>query len=133
MRVEHPNVALIRRLYEARDRNDEDATRSVLSEDVVWHEPDVGGGHTGDLDSPDGVLAIIRDARGRTGGTFKLVPREIVANGEHAVALVDWSAVRHGKTLEGKEVAVYRVRDGKVVEVHFHQDDQDLDRQFWGQ
>ena len=131
MQVEHPNVALIRNLYEARDRNDEDAIRSVLSQDVVWHEPDVGGEHTGDLRSPDAVLAMIRDARGRTGGTFKLRPREIVANGEHAVALVDWSAERDGETLEGKEVAVYRVRDGKVVEVHFHQDNQDLDRRFW--
>ena len=78
--------------------------------------------------------ALIRnlyEARGRTGATFSLRPREIVANGEHAVALVDWSAKRDGETLEGKEVAVYRLRDGKVIEVHFHQDDQDLDRQFW--
>ena len=131
--MEHPNAALIRRLYEARDRNDDDAIRSVLSEGVVWHEPDVGGEHTGDLHGPDAVLAMIRDARGRTGGTFRLRPREIVANGEHAVALIDWSAERDGETLTGKEVAVYRVRDGKVVEVHFHQDDQDLDRRFWEQ
>lgn len=129
--MEHPNAALIRNLYEARGRDDEDAIRSVLSADVVWHEPDVGGQHTGDLHGPDAVLAMIRDARGRTGGTFSLRPCEIVANGEHAVALVDWSAERDGETLEGKEVAVYQVRDGKVVEVHFHQDDQDLDRQFW--
>ena len=129
--MEHPNAALVRRLYEARDRNDEDTIRSVLSEGVVWHEPDVGGEHTGDLRGPDGVLAMIRDARRRTGDTFALRPREIVANGEHAVALVDWSAVLEGETLEGKEVAVYRVRDGRIVEVHFHQDDQTLDRQFW--
>ena len=34
-----------------------------------------------------------------------------------------------GERLEGKEVAVYRVRGGKVVEASFHQDD--LDRRFW--
>ena len=81
---------------------------------------------------PDAVLAMMRAASRRTGGTFRIRPREIVANGEHAVALVDWSAERDGGTLEGKEVAVYRVRGGKVVEVHFHQDDGELDRQFWG-
>ena len=129
---EHPNAVLIRRLYEARDRNDEEAVRSMLSEGVVWHEPDVGGEHTGDLHGPDAVLAMIRDARHRTGGTFRLIPREVVANGEHAVALVDWSATREGEPLEGKEVAVYRVRDGEVVEASFHQDDQELDRRFWG-
>ena len=129
--AEHPNAATIRALYEARDRNDEDVIRSVLSEGVVWHEPDVGGEHTGDLHGPDAVLAMIRDARRRTEDTFRLRPREIVANGEHAVALVDWSAERDGETLRGKEVAVFRVRDGKIVEVSFHQDNQDLDRQFW--
>ena len=45
--LEQPNAALVRRLYEARDRNDEDAIRSVLSENVLWHEPDAGGEHTG--------------------------------------------------------------------------------------
>lgn len=74
---------------------------------------------------------MIRSARERAGGTFRLRPREIVANEQHAVALVDWSAEREGETLEGKEVAVYRVRDGEVAEAHFHQDDQELDRQFW--
>lgn len=130
--MEHPNAALVRRLYEARDRGDEGAIRAVLSDDVLWHEPDVGGEHTGDLRGPNAVLAMIRAASQRTGGTFRIRPREIVANGEHAAALVDWSAERDGGTLEGKEVAVYRVRGGKVVEVHFHQDDGELDRQFWG-
>lgn len=129
--MEHPNAALIRSLYEARDRHDEGAIRSVLSGGVIWHEPDVGGEHTGDLHGPEAVLAMMGDARSRTGGTFRLRPREVVANGEHAVALVDWSATLDGEALEGKEVAVYRVRDGKVVEVHFHQDDENLDRRFW--
>ena len=125
------NVELVRRLYEARDRGDLAAVRPFLSEDVVWHEPDVGGEHTGDLHGPDAVLAMIREARELTGGTFRLVPREIVANGEHAVVLIDWSATRDGERLEGREVAVYRVRGGKVVEVSFHQDDMDVDRRFW--
>ena len=129
--MEHPNAALIRSLYEARDRHDEGTIRSVLSEGVIWHEPDVGGEHTGDLHGPEAVLAMMEDARSRTGGTFRLRPREVVANGEHAVALVDWSATLNGEALEGKEVAVYRVRDGKVVEVHFHQEDGELDRRFW--
>lgn len=129
--MEHPNTGLIRRLYEARNRGDLDAVRSLLAEDVVWHEPEVGGEHAGDLHGPDAVLAMIREAQKLTSETFRLRPREVVANGEHAVALLDWSATLSGKVLEGKEVAVYRVRCGKVVEAAFHQDDVDLDRQFW--
>ena len=60
-------------------------------------------------------------------------PRQIVANGEHAVAMIDWSASRGGKRLEGKEVAVYRVQDGRVVEASFHQDNPEADREFWEQ
>jgi ketosteroid isomerase-like protein len=55
----------------------------------------------------------------------------VVANGEHAVAIIDWSAERGGKRLEGKEVAVYRIQDDKVAETSFHQDNVDLDRRFW--
>lgn len=93
-RVERPNAALIRRLYEARDR-------------------DVLGEHTGDLRGPDVVLDMMRDAR------------------ERVVALVDWSAKRDDETLEGKEVAVYRVRNGKIFEATFHQENQVMERQFW--
>lgn len=51
--------------------------------------------------------------------------------GEHTVALVGWPATRRKEKLEGKEVVVYRVWDGKVIEAHFHQDDVNLDGRFW--
>jgi ketosteroid isomerase-like protein len=125
---EHPNVGLIPELYEARARNDTAAIRSILDENVVWHEPELETEHTGDLRGPEAVLAMIEEARRITDGTFSLVPQQIVANGEHAV---DWSATQGDKRLEGREVAVYRVRNGRVVEASFHQDNPDTDRQFW--
>jgi len=85
--MEHRNVRLIRELYEA--SNDVGAIRSILDEDVIWCEPE--SEHTGDLRGPDAVLAMIEEARRRTGGTFSLVAQQIVANGEHAVAMSDWS------------------------------------------
>ena len=131
--MEHRNVRLIRELYEARARNDVGAIRSILDEDAIWREPESEAEHTGDLRGPDAALAMIEEARRRTGGTFSLVPRQIVANGEHAVVMIDCSASRGGKRLEGKEVAVYRVQDGRVVEASFHQDNPEADRAFWEQ
>ena len=125
------NAGLIRELYEARNRGDLEAVRKMLASDIVWHEPDVGGNHDGDHRGPGAVLDMMRDASERTGGTFQLVPREIVANGKHVVAMIDWSAEFGNKRLEGKEVAVYRIKGGEVVEASFHQDDVDLDRRFW--
>lgn len=36
-----PNEELIRSLYEARERGDLEAVRSMLADDVVWSEPDL--------------------------------------------------------------------------------------------
>ena len=102
----------------------------MLAEDIVWHEPDLDNPHTGDRHGPDAVIGMIREAQRLTNGTFQLVSREGVAHGEHAVALVDWSAERENEKLEGKEVAVYRVRDGKITEASFHLNDPTSDEAF---
>lgn len=112
-------------------RGDEESICSCLARDIVWHEPDLASEHTGELAGPDAVLAMSSRAQEITGGTFLLRPRQIVANGEHAVALVDWSALRGEERLAGKEVAVYRIREGRSVEASFHQDDPQTDREFW--
>ncbi len=125
------NEDIIRRLYEARDRGDLEAVRSMLVEDVVWSEPDLDNPRTGDLHGSEAVLGMIREAQRITNGAFRLIPREVMAHGEHAVALIDWSAERDGERIEGKEVAVYRVRDGKVVEASFHLDNPAADEAFW--
>ena len=129
--MERPNVELIRDLYEARARGDLEAVRPVLAEDVLWHEPKVNSEHTGDLRGADAVLGMIREARKLTDGTFELRLTGAVEHGEQVVALVDWSSTRRGKALEGKEIGVYRVRGGEVVEVWFHPDNLKHDEEFW--
>ncbi|CAN5714422.1 hypothetical protein BH24ACT21_BH24ACT21_06770 [soil metagenome] len=52
-------------------------------------------------------------------------------HGEHVVAMIDWSAKRDGERIEGKEVAVYRVRDGEITEASFHLDNPASDEAFW--
>lgn len=125
------NSRVIYELYTARERGDLDAVRQTLAEDVVWHEPDLDNPHTGDLHGPDAVLGMIQEAQRLTDGTFSLVPREVVEHGEHVVALIDWSAELGGERIEGKEVAVYRVRDGRIFEVSFHLDNPANDEAFW--
>lgn len=126
-----PNEELVRGLYKTRDRGGLEAVRKMLADDIVWREPDLDNPHTGDLRGPEAVLGMIREAQRIMDGTFRLVPGEIVAHGGHVVAFIDWSAERGGKKIEGKEVAVYRVRDGRIAEASFHLDDPDDDREFW--
>lgn len=129
--MSQPNEELIRSLYEARERGDLESVRSMLAADVVWIEPDLDNPHTGDLRGPDAVLGMIREAQRITGGTFRLTPRDVLAHGEQVVAFIDWSAEQDGRRIEGKEVAVYRVRYGKIVEAFFHVDNPVSDEAFW--
>ena len=103
----------------------------MLDEDVLWREPEVGNEHTGDLRGVDAMLGMIREAGWLTGSTFELRVSEAVAHGEQVAAFIDWSATRDGKTLEGKEIAIYRIRDDKIVEAYFHQDNIGDDEEFW--
>ena len=130
--MDHPNVRLVREFYDARDRDNLKTARSLLAEDILWHEPKLGSEHTGDLRGPDAILDMIQEAQRRTGGTFRLWLHGAVAHGGQVVAFVGWTSAHGEKTLEGKEIAVYRVRDGKFAEVWFHLDNLEHDAEFWG-
>ncbi|CAN5714497.1 hypothetical protein BH24ACT21_BH24ACT21_06780 [soil metagenome] len=58
--MNHTDSQLVRDLYAARAQDDLKTVREMLSEDIVWHEPDLDNPHTGDLHGPDAVLAMIR-------------------------------------------------------------------------
>ena len=129
--MEHPNAGLIRKLYDARARDDVDTVRSILAQDIVWHDPGNRPPFTGDLRGVDAVLRMMDKGKELTVQTFRLWLHDVVANDEHAVAMVNWSAQREGKTIRGREVGVYHVRDGKVTEVWFHPEDLKAVEEFW--
>jgi ketosteroid isomerase-like protein len=126
----HPHEQLVRRLYAARARGDLAEVRAILAPDVIWHEPGPGD-YTGQLRGADAVLRMHTRALELTGGTFRLELHDVLANDEHTVALVQWSARRGDRAPAGREVAVYHVRDGRVTEAWFHPDDAAVVDAFW--
>ena len=123
---------LIRTFYDARARGDRTALRRILADDVRWHDP-YPPPHGGDLVGADGVLAEIVEAAGAlTSGSTRLTLQDIAADGPLVVALVRWSATMHGRTMEGREAAVYKVSDGQIVEAWFHPADQAASDAFFG-
>ena len=120
---EHPNCELIRRLYAARARDDRDAVRAILAEDVRWHDP-YPPPHGGDLVGADAVIADVIERAGElTNGSTRLSPRSVIASDTHALALVDWSTTLEGRQMSGTEGAVYRIVDGRVLEAWFFPQD----------
>lgn len=111
------DAAVVRRLYEARQTSDLEAASALIAEEVVWHEPYE---YLGTLNGRAAVMDAIRQSMVETEGTFKLVLTDLLASDLHVVALVDFSAERHGGWMSGREIGVFRVADGKIAEVWFY-------------
>ncbi len=102
--AEHPNVGLFRKGYEAFAKGDMATLRELFSEDVVWH---VSGNSpiSGEYRGQDAVFAFFARIAELSGGTFRIDLHDVVANDEHAVALVRSTASRQGKQLDSRENA----------------------------
>jgi ketosteroid isomerase-like protein len=113
----------IRRLAAARRRGDFDEVRSLLAEEVVWHEPG-DADYSGDHRDADEVVALIKKL---SEIPLVLEPQEVFVTDEHAAARTRWWAERSDTRVEGNEVAVYRFAGEKIAEVWFWYDGYDQD------
>lgn len=117
---EHPNAALLRRLYEAYARRDREVICELIDERCEWHIPGRGpkaGTHVGH----DAILELFRDLMRASKGTAAIELRDVLANDTTAVALQTGRATIDGRSSELQEVLVHTIRDGKVVEMWEYQ------------
>ena len=116
--VEHPNATLFRRGYDAFNSGDMDTVRATFDENIVWHN---GGRNRFSRDSHgiDDTLAFFMELIQATNGTFHLDVHDIVANDDHAVALVTSKFELNGKQYEDLGAHVVHVKDEKVTESWF--------------
>jgi uncharacterized protein len=120
------NEQLVRAIYAARARGDLGAVRDLLDDDIVWHEPgeeDYSGDHRG----ADAVIALLERLQRTTEGTFELEPTGFLVTADHVAAAIRWSARRGDTSVEGYEIAVYRIAGAKIAEAWFHPDGYDPD------
>ena len=121
--VGHPNEDLVREGFAAFGRGDMDALRKqIMTDDVRWHNPGRGP-ISGDYEGAEQVLQYFARVFELTGGTFSLELHDVLANDEHAVALVTVRGERAGRQLADNEVLTYHIRDGKISEVWVHTTD----------
>ncbi len=109
---EHPNVAILRRIY-ARDR---EAFFAALAPDYVCHTPGrapVSGDHHG----VDGMRQHIADGQALSGGTFRVnAVGAFLADDEWGMVPVRLSAERGSAKLETRAFGIWRFADGRIVE-----------------
>ena len=126
----------IRAFYDARRTasrtGDLNPLQRVIAADVRWSEPDVGA-HMGLLEGRDAVLGMIRRALDTTGDSFDLRVSSTTETSTHVAASIAWSAVKGGRRIEGQELAVFEVRERRIVAAWFHPGDIADDEAFWGE
>ena len=119
----HPNEELLRKGYDAFGKGDMDTIRELFSDDIVWHAPGKSP-LAGDYEGIDAVLEQFGKVFEMTGGSFRLEIHDVIANDEHAVALVRATGERDGKTFDDRGVQVWHIKDGKATEQWLHSGDQ---------
>lgn len=114
----HAHEQLIRDFYAARDRRDWAMVGELLDPNVRWRESgeeDYSGEHCG----RDTVIGLLQKFVEVTEGTFVLRPERFIVTAEHVAAHVRWSAERRGQRVEGNDLAVFRIADGRIARAWF--------------
>jgi uncharacterized protein len=112
---EHPNAALIRRLFDAFGR-DPKVIAAALARDVVWRVP----GNTvmsGEYRGPREVVEFLRRTGLETDGTYHSKLHTVLANDEWAIAIYRAMGSRNGIDLDVDQALVMRLAGGEIKDV----------------
>ena len=110
----HPNEELLKRGYEAFGTGDLDTVFSVFADDITWH---VGGSSplAGDYKGHDQVMGFFSGLMEMSGGTFSQNVHDILANDSHGAVMVTFHVERGGRSLDGREVHIWHLANGKAT------------------
>jgi ketosteroid isomerase-like protein len=114
--AEHPNAQLAREAFDAIGRGDVEWLAAHMHDDVVFHQ----GGRfptAGTYVGRDAVFAHMMEFFELVDFSMKTEVQDVTASDEHAVSLVRVSIDYQGRHLDFDEAHIWRVRDGKTVEM----------------
>ena len=126
----HPNADALRAAFDAQTREDWAAVREAFDDDVVFH---VAGTNqfSGTYRGKEDVFQLFERRNESTGSTVELDIHSIVADDEHAIALITMRAQRAGKRADWRTAGIYHMRDGKIAEAWGFNEDQRVVDEFW--
>lgn len=128
--TDHPNVEVFRRAYEAFTIGDMERLAEVFADDVVWHTPG-SNPLSGDYHNRDDAFASFGKVFELSGGTYRPEVHDILATDDHTVALMHTTATRNGKALDGNEILILHIRDGRITEAWEAWFDEAAWNEFW--
>lgn len=115
MSDEHPNAALVRRVFAAFGR-DPKAIAAAFDREIVWRVPGdtvMSGEYRGRIE----VMEFLRRTGLETGGTYRSSLHTVFADDEWAVAIYRAMGTRNGLDLDVEQALVIRLNDGMWQDV----------------
>ena len=127
----HAHENLLRDGYAAFEQGDVRALKDrFFAADIQWHYPGkspLGG----DYDGVDQVTQWLLRTYEACWGSISVEVHDVIANNEHAVALITVRAEREDRSLQDQTVQVFHITDGKATEVWTYPRDQYASDEFW--
>lgn len=110
------NAALVRRIFDAFARKEGMALRDVFAPDAVWRVPG-SGMMAGTFHGREEIFRFLGRLPKETDGTYRSELVDVLASDERAAAIYRASGERRGRMLDLEQVLLFRVVEGRVVEV----------------
>jgi ketosteroid isomerase-like protein len=110
---------------------DIEALTGLLADGIVLHLPganQLSGDHKGRDQLFENFLAKMMSL---TDGQVVLEPHDVLGSEDHAVGIYNWRATRAGRTFEWRQVGVYHIAGGQIVESWQHPFDFERWNEFW--
>jgi ketosteroid isomerase-like protein len=110
----HPNADLVRKGFDAMAAGDAATMGELIADDAKWHWPGTSR-IPRDIEGKETILAMMAVMpEGTTSWESDL--HAVLADDEHAVALIKNTVVRDGETFQNDLVQVFHISNGKLTE-----------------
>lgn len=127
--MSHPNEDLVRKGFEAFGAGDMATLDGMFTDGAVWHSPGKSV-LAGDFKGKEAVFGNFATVAAES-DTFSQDIHAILADDEHAVAMVTVNATRRGVSSSLPAVLVFHISDAKVTEVWITPLDLYANDEFW--
>lgn len=124
------SVDVVHEVAEGLAKNDLGALMRLVDDGCVSHVPGatpISGDHRG----KKAIAGYMGKMAELTNGTVRLDKYDIIGNQRWTVGVYEMSAERDGRRLSWRQVNLYDVRDGKILEVWQHPNEIDTWQRFW--
>jgi uncharacterized protein len=128
--TEAQNIAVVRRGYEAFAKGDIETLKTLFSANANWHMSETGV-LRGNYRGAQAILEFFGQLAHEAQGSLRVQPLTMAASGDQVFVLDRTTGKRKGKTLDTKDVLVFKLDKGVVTEVTDFQSDYPAVAQFW--